>query len=682
MKKVLILDFGSQFTQLIARRIRELNIYSEIKPYTFDIGLLESDKDIAAIILSGGPNSIYDESSPNISKEVFEMGIPILGLCYGLQLMATHLGGKVEYSQKQEYGRADLTLSQSPLWDGINLLPRISVWMSHGDHVVEPPAGFQTIARTTNCPIAAIGNDISKIYGLQFHPEVAHTANGAKIISNFLEIAGLKPEWTSQNFVDSMIQSIKKEVGKKKVLCGLSGGVDSGVAAALIHKAIGKNLQCMFIDHGLLRKGEKEEVVQTFRDAFGINLAVIDASAVFLSKLEGVTDPEQKRKIIGNTFIEIFEQEAKKLGSFDYLAQGTLYPDVIESVSFNGSPSVVIKSHHNVGGLPENMKFKLLEPLRELFKDEVREVGKELGLPDNLVYRHPFPGPGLAIRVIGEITPDKLHVLREADSILINEMKQYFLNINEQTQSKYLHVWEDYMPRYSVDRRNSVHAIIYNPSLDKYLVQDTANNINYIYPMHLAGGGIHNLENERDALFREIAEETGLGEKQFKNEKYLGRVINGFFIPSYHRNREIMSHMYYLETDSDLAGIQDKDDHTVLSKWVSKQEMIGNLLPSFEHVLKNSRSIPDAQSLYEMTWQSFCVLTPLQSVGVMGDGRTYENVLAIRSVDASDGMTADWSHLPYDFLSKVSSRITNEVKGINRVVYDISSKPPATIEWE
>jgi GMP synthase (glutamine-hydrolysing) len=682
MKKVLILDFGSQFTQLIARRVRELNIYSEIRPYTLTLEAIKKDTDIAAIILSGGPNSIYDTDSPQFDDGLFSLGVPILGICYGLQLLGSALGGDVEASHKREYGRSDLTLSQSPLWHGINLLPRMQVWMSHGDHLTTLPNGFDRIGRTENCPIAAIGNDIKKIYGLQFHPEVAHTAHGTKILSNFLEIAGLKPEWTAQNYIETMVKRIKKDVGSKKVLCGLSGGVDSGVAAALIHKAIGDNLQCMFIDHGLLRMSEREEVIETFQNAFGINLVVIDASELFLSRLEGVSDPEKKRKIIGNTFIEVFETEANKLGNFSYLAQGTLYPDVIESVSFSGGPSHVIKSHHNVGGLPEKMKFKLVEPLRELFKDEVREVGKQLGLPDNLIYRHPFPGPGLAIRTIGNITEEKLTILRKADNIFIEELKAYYLNINEQTHSRYLNVWEDYMPRYSVDRRNSAHAIIYNPTLDKYLIQVTDNNINYIYPMHLLGGGIHNLESHREALFREIAEEAGLSEKQFKTIKYLGKVLNGFFIPSYHRNREIMSHMYYLETDSVLEHIQDKDDKTVLSKWVTKEEAIEQLLPSFDWVLRNYNSIPDAQSLYEMTWQAFCVLTPIQSVGVMGDGRTYEHVLALRSVDATDGMTADWSHLPYDFLAKVSNRITNEVKGVNRVVYDISSKPPSTIEWE
>ncbi len=682
MNKVLILDFGSQFTQLIARRVRELNIYSQIQPYNYPFENILSDSEIGAIILSGGPNSIYYHNNPTINPQIFDLKIPILGVCYGLQLMGSMLGGKVEASSMREYGKAEMDLKNNTLWKGINTMARLPVWMSHGDHLVTLPEGFELIGSSDNCHIAAIANVDKKLFGLQFHPEVLHTKNGTEILSNFLEIAGLSRNWDSKGYIQQTVKDIKERVGDKKVLCGLSGGVDSSVVAVLIQKAIGNNLHCMFVDHGLLRAGEREQVEKMFRDNYKINLTVVDASEKFLSRLIGIVDPEQKRKIIGNTFIEVFETESKKLGDFEYLAQGTLYPDVVESVSFNGGPSQVIKSHHNVGGLPEKMKFKLIEPLRELFKDEVRRVGLELKMPAEMINRHPFPGPGLGIRIIGDVDRRKIQILQKADTIFISELKNYLQNINEITKSKYLNVWEDYMPRCSVDKRDCAHAIIYNPISKKYLIQSTKDNPDYLCNMHLIGGGIHTGEDTLDALFREIAEETGLKRSEFNEPKYLGKVINGFFIPHFHRNRELMSHIYYLETDSDLENIKDRDNSSVVSKWVDLFETKNNLLPAFEWVINNYTEIPEATSLYEKTWQAFCVLTPIQTVGVMGDGRTYENVLVLRAVTAADGMTADWARLPYDFLAKVSSRITNEVKGINRVVYDVSSKPPATIEWE
>jgi len=511
MDKVLILDFGSQYTQLIARKIRELSVYAEIQPFNYPLEKIRTDPGVKAIILSGGPASVYAENAPHCDSKIFNLDLPVLGICYGLQLIAYLNGGEVDRAARREYGRADLSFQPNePLFKDLRYPTR--VWMSHGDHLTKLPEGFSSIAHTANSPIAAIGNAQQKIYGLQFHPEVHHTEQGKKILSNFLfEVCGFRADWSVESFIESEIDRIRDKVGGKRVLLGLSGGVDSSVAAVLLHRAIGEQLTCMFIDTGLLRLDEAKEVEALFREHFRLNLISITAAPVFLSKLRGVSDPEQKRKIIGETFIEIFEQETRKIGKFEFLAQGTLYPDVIESVSFKG-PSATIKSHHNVGGLPEKMNFKLIEPLRELFKDEVRGVGRELGLPEEIIGRHPFPGPGLAVRIIGEITGERLEILRNADNIFIRELKS--------------------------------------------------------------------------------------------------------------------------------AG------------------------------------------LYNEIWQAFAVLLPVQSVGVMGDERTYENVIALRAVTSTDGMTADWYEMPAPVLARISNRIINEVKGINRVVYDVSSKPPATIEWE
>ncbi len=509
-QKILILDFGSQVTQLIARRIREQSVYCEIHPYTMS---LEKIKAFApqGIILSGGPSSVYDADAPHSDAGVYDLGVPVLGICYGMQLMTSQLGGKVERSDKREFGRAAMNIDDTTdLFSG--LAGKEEVWMSHGDKIEQMPRGFCAIAHTDNTPAAAMKDEKRRFYAVQFHPEVVHTPKGAEILGNFVfTVCGCQPIWTMANFIETEIASIREKVGTGKVICALSGGVDSSVVAVLIHKAIGDQLQCIFVNNGLLRKGEAEKVVNLFTRHFKINLDYVDASSRFLDKLKGITDPEQKRKIIGNEFIFLFEDEANKLGNVEWLAQGTLYPDVIESVSTKG-PSAVIKSHHNVGGLPDRMKMKLLEPVRELFKDEVRLLGKELGLPDEVIHRQPFPGPGLAIRCIGEITADRLEILRESDAIVLDEIRK-------------------------------------------------------------AG------------LYREI-------------------------------------------------------------------------------------------------WQSFAVLLPVRSVGVMGDARTYDYTIALRAVNSLDGMTADWVKLPYELLGSISSRIINEVKGINRVVYDISQKPPATIEWE
>ncbi len=507
---VLIIDFGSQVTQLIARRIRELGIFCEVK--NPDIKLDEIKK-IApkAIIFSGGPASVYEKNAPTIGKEIFELKIPILGICYGEQLICHLLGGKVGKSFEREFGKAEIEIiSDLYLFKGVK---NSQVWMSHGDHISKIPKGFQVIAKTPKAPYAAIADKKRKIYGVQFHPEVVHSIEGKKIIENFVVgIAGCKVEWTMKNFKKEEIARVKKLVGKNRVICGLSGGVDSSVVAALINEAIGKQLTCIFVDHGLLRKGEGKQVKEIFAKKFKTNLVYVDAAKLFLSKLKGVSDPEKKRKIIGKTFIEVFDKESAKIKDANFLAQGTLYPDVIESSHPNKGASQTIKSHHNVGGLPKKMKLKLLEPVRMLFKDEVRVLGKELGLPDHVVGRHPFPGPGLAIRIIGEITPEKIKILQEADAIYIEEIRN--------------------------------------------------------------------------------------------------------------------------------AGLYDK------------------------------------------IWQAFSVLTPIKTVGVMGDARTYENVLALRAVTSIDGMTADVYHFDSKFLCAVASRIINEVRGINRVVYDFTSKPPGTIEWE
>jgi GMP synthase (glutamine-hydrolysing) len=511
IQSLLVLDFGSQYTQLIARRVRELGVYSEIHPFHYSIELIKQHQPIG-IILSGGPSSVYDVDAPKPDPRIFDLGIPILGICYGLQLIAENFGGKVNSAARREYGKADLHIDHhDDLFAGLG--ETTSVWMSHGDALSKLPDGFEPIAHSHNAPICAIRNQNKKMFGVQFHPEVVHTPDGKKILANFLlKVCGAKDNWTPASFVEQAEKKIRAHVGSAKVLCALSGGVDSSVLAVLLHRAIGDQLHCVHINNGLMRKNESEQVVKTFRDTFHINLSYVDATDIFLSRLAGVEDPEKKRKIIGKTFIEVFEEEAKKLsGSVEYLAQGTLYPDVIESVSFKG-PSVTIKSHHNVGGLPEKMSFKLIEPFRELFKDEVREIGRLLGVPADLIGRHPFPGPGLAVRVLGDITKEKLALLCEADDIFIQELKR--------------------------------------------------------------------------------------------------------------------------------------------------------------------------SNLYDKIWQAFVVLLPIRSVGVMGDGRTYENAVALRAVTSVDGMTADWAKIPSDVLAHVSNRITNELRGINRVVYDISSKPPATIEWE
>ena len=507
---VLIVDFGSQVTQLIARRIREFGVFCEVK--NFNISLEEIKKNLPrAIIFSGGPSSVYEENAPKISPQIFDLNIPILGICYGEQLICDMLGGKVEKSFEREFGKAEIEIVKDSKF--FKDFQNHQVWMSHGDHISKIPQGFEVIAKTPKAPFAGIANEEKKIYGVQFHPEVYHSIDGAKILNNFVvEIAGCSPDWSMKNFKDEQIVDIKKIVGDKKVICGLSGGVDSSVVATLINEAIGKQLTCIFVDHGLLRKNEGEQVKEIFTKNFVTNFIYCDAKKLFLDKLKGVSDPEQKRKIIGKTFIEVFDEEASKINGAEFLAQGTLYPDVIESSHPNKGASQTIKSHHNVGGLPENMKLKLLEPVRMLFKDEVRALGRELGVPEIVVSRHPFPGPGLAIRILGEITEEKIKILQEADAVYIDEIKK--------------------------------------------------------------------------------------------------------------------------------AGLYDK------------------------------------------IWQAFCALLPVKTVGVMGDARTYEYVLALRAVTSVDGMTAEVYNFESSFLCEVSNRIINEVRGINRVVYDYTSKPPGTIEWE
>jgi GMP synthase (glutamine-hydrolysing) len=508
--KILVLDFGSQYTQLIARRIREGKVYSEIFPFNASIEKIR-DFHPKGIVLSGGPSSVYEQGAPIPDLQIFQLGIPVLGICYGMQLIAHHLNGRVARAAKREYGQAELFVdNDADLLQGLS--QQTKVWMSHGDRIEKIPDGFTVIGHTTNSPVAVMANRDKGLFALQFHPEVVHTVEGTRILQNFVSsICRCNPTWEMSSFSDWAVADIRAAVKDKKVICALSGGVDSSVVALLVHRAVADNLTCIFVDNGLLRKGEVEKVRKTFEGHFHIKLLYVDARERFLEKLKNVTEPEKKRKIIGNEFIAVFEEEAKRIKDAEFLAQGTLYPDVIESVSFKG-PSAVIKSHHNVGGLPEVMKLKLIEPLRELFKDEVRILGQALGLPEEICWRHPFPGPGLAIRCIGEITGKRLDILRESDAIVLEEIK--------------------------------------------------------------------------------------------------------------------------------------------------------------------------AAGLYKSIWQAFAVVLPIKSVGVMGDERTYESVVAVRAVTSLDGMTADWAKIPYEVLGKISNRIINEVKGVNRVVFDITSKPPGTIEWE
>ena len=517
---IVVLDFGSQYTQLIARRIRERHVFSEVMPYNSGIEAIRQ-RTPEGIILSGGPASCYESDAPQIDPQIFDLGVPVLGICYGMQLMGKLLGGRVTPGEHREYGRADLEIvdRDCPLWQGgviesIGPGRGLSVWMSHGDRIEAFPDGFRTAGKSDNAPVAATWHPERRIFGVQFHPEVTHTPQGEKILANFVHsVCGCRPDWTMASFVESQVSAIRERVGPTaKVICGLSGGVDSSVAAVLVNRAVGDRLTCIFVDNGVLRAGEREQVATLFRDEYSMPLVVVDARDRFLSKLKGVSDPEQKRKIIGREFVAVFEEEANRLDPrADFLVQGTLYPDVIESVSVRG-PSVTIKSHHNVGGLPERMRLKLVEPLRELFKDEVRQLGEELGLPRVLLWRQPFPGPGLAVRILGPVDEQRIDLLQRADTIIEEEVR--------------------------------------------------------------------------------------------------------------------------------------------------------------------------AAGLYESIWQAFGVLLPVRTVGVMGDSRTYESVLAVRAVRSADGMTADWVHLPYELLGTISNRVINEVRGINRVVYDISSKPPATIEWE
>ncbi len=508
---VVVVDYGSQYTQLIARRIRELHIYCEIVPPWVETARVRALAP-KALVLSGGPASVFAADAPKLNEEILELGVPVLGICYGMMLLAQHFGGSVEPAREREYGRVELAIAagSDPLFEGVP--QKSTVWMSHGDRVTSIGSGFETIATSQNCPLAGVRDRARGLYGIQFHPEVVHTEHGARILENFLvRIAGLSGSWTMDEFIDTQVRGLRAQIGDRHVVCGVSGGVDSTVVAVLLHRAIGAQLHCFFVDNGLLRAGEREEVEKSFRESLKIPLETLDETDAFLTALAGIEDPEKKRVTIGHVFVAAFERAAARIEGAQFLAQGTLYPDVIESVSVHG-PSATIKTHHNVGGLPERMKLRVVEPLRELFKDEVREVGDRLGVPSALSRRHPFPGPGLAIRVLGEVTPERLAMLRAADAIVQHEVR--------------------------------------------------------------------------------------------------------------------------------AAG------------W------------------------------YDKLWQAFAVYLPIRSVGVMGDGRTYDHAIAVRCVTSRDAMTADWAHVPHDVLGRISSRITNEVKGINRVVYDISSKPPATIEWE
>ncbi|MCP3961695.1 MAG: glutamine-hydrolyzing GMP synthase [bacterium] len=512
---ILILDFGSQYTQLIARRLRETCVYCEIQPFDLSAEAIRERRP-AGVILSGGPDSVFDDQAPQLDRGIFDLGIPILGICYGLQLMAHHLGGGVEPASEREYGRAEITIGgdgtggHGALFEGLG--DHETVWMSHGDHITSPPPGFTVNAATANAPVVALENPERKIYGIQFHPEVSHTPSGADILRNFLlGICGLEGDWRMASFLEEAVESIRRQVGDERIICALSGGVDSTVMSALVKRAVGDQLTAIFVDNGVLRKGEKEQVVHNLRDGLGLPIMAIDARRDFLDALAGKTDPEDKRRAIGRVFIDVFDRAAHELEGVKFLAQGTLYPDVIESVSVKG-PSKTIKTHHNVGGLPERLGFELVEPLRFLFKDEVRRLGSELGIPEDLIHRHPFPGPGLAVRILGEVTEERVAMLQRADAIFIDELK--------------------------------------------------------------------------------------------------------------------------------------------------------------------------ASGWYPRVSQALAVLLPVKSVGVMGDLRTYEQVVALRSVDTEDFMTADWSQLPYELLGRVANRIVNEVEGVNRVVYDVTSKPPGTIEWE